>query len=93
MSVYVDDCFVHSPDWGKWYGGGHLMADSDVELHAFAARLGLRRSWAQLYPKRPWKNHYDLTRSKRNLAIQKGAIQEDARGFLSRMRVRRALTP
>lgn len=88
MAVYVDDAFVHA-DWGKWSGGGHLMADTDDELHAFAARLGLRRSWAQLRPSRPWMNHYDLTCGKRDAALQAGAVAEDAVGFAGRMRARR----
>lgn len=48
------------------------MADTDDELHTFATRLGLRRAWAQ-YPG-TWKSHYDLTDSKRQRALQLGAI-------------------
>jgi hypothetical protein len=93
MAVYVDDAFVHSTGWGKWQGGGHMMADTDDELHSFAAQLGLKRRWAQLYPERPWKNHYDLTRSKRDMALRFGATPEDAAGFMGRMQARRGLAP
>lgn len=70
--VWVDDGFV-SGDWGRWSGGGHLQAADVEELHAFAARLGLRRAWFQSRPGKPWHDHYDLTRAKRELAIALGA--------------------
>jgi hypothetical protein len=72
VSVYVDDAFV-SGDWGFWTGGGHMQADSLEELHAMAERLGLRRSWFQSKPGKPWHDHYDLTRSRREQAILLGA--------------------
>lgn len=75
MSVYVDDTFAVG-DWGKWTGGGHLQADTADELHAFATRLGLKRSWFQSKPGRPEYDHYDLTRNKRDLALKLGAIDE-----------------
>jgi hypothetical protein len=74
MSVYVDDLFV-GPSWGKWEGGGHMQADTLEELHAFAARLGLRRSWFQR-SSRAELSHYDVTRGKREQAIRMGAIAE-----------------
>jgi hypothetical protein len=75
MAVYVDDAFV-AGDWGRWTGGGHMQADSVEELHAFAARIGLRRSWFQTRPGRPEHDHYDLTRGKRAQAIAAGAVAE-----------------
>jgi hypothetical protein len=74
-AVYVDDAFVEG-DWGKWTGGGHMQADTPEALHEFAARLGLRREWFQSRPGRPDRDHYDLTRSKRDEAILLGAIPE-----------------
>lgn len=78
MTCYVDDAFCHSDDWGMWNGGGHLTADTVDELHAFASSIGLRRSWFQSKPGRPDHDHYDLTLSKRRLAIQYGATAEGA---------------
>lgn len=75
MTVYIDDAF--SGDWGKWTGGGHLQADDVDELHAFAARLGLKRAWFQTRPGRPEMDHYDCTRSKREFALRLGAVDED----------------
>ena len=48
----------------------HLTADTREELHAFAARLGLRRAWFQDHETR-W--HYDLTSGKRAAAVRLGA--------------------
>lgn len=47
-----------------------LASDLD-ELHTLAAKIGLRRDWFQEEHTFP---HYDLTASKRRLALQHGAI-------------------
>jgi hypothetical protein len=72
MAVYVDDMRRHATVGNLRARWSHLMADTDDELHAFAARLGLRRSWAQ-YPGTP-KSHYDLTDSVRRRALSLDAI-------------------
>lgn len=77
MAVYIDDAFTHG-QWGMWTGGGHLQADTEEELHAFAARLGLKRAWFQGHM-RPELVHYDLTRSKRDQALRLGAVAETGR--------------
>lgn len=50
----------------RYFGSGkqscHLMADTSDELHAFAARLGLRREWCQHQGR--VLEHYDLMPSK-----------------------------
>lgn len=76
MTVYVDDMLreaaVRNGDHivrGRW---SHLMADSSSELHAFAARLGLRRAWIQK-PGTPME-HYDVTAAKRAAALRLGAV-------------------
>ncbi len=49
----------------------HMLADSIDELHAMAKSLGLRRSWYQ-----PGSTpHYDVSKGKRSLAIELGAIE------------------
>lgn len=73
MTVYVDDMRMKARVGRIEARWSHLMADNDDELHAFAARIGLRRSWAQ-YPG-TWKSHYDVTDSKRTQAIAAGAIE------------------
>jgi Protein of unknown function (DUF4031) len=62
----------------------HMVSDQDeAELHAFADRLGLKRAWAQLRPKAS-AAHYDLTPSKRLLAIRLGAVEVTDRELVMR---------
>jgi len=49
------------------------------ELHAIAARIGLKRSWFQAGAS---FEHYDVTPTKRVLAIKLGALEVDARILL-----------
>lgn len=77
MSVYVDDMLreaaVRNRDHfvrGRW---SHLMADDPAELRAFAARLGLHRSWIQKAGT-PLE-HFDVTAGKRHQAIALGAVE------------------
>jgi ketosteroid isomerase-like protein len=69
MATYVDEAI-----W-EWRGRRwcHLTADTEDELHAMAARLGLVRQWFQAKPERPWSNHYDLPEEVRVQAIACGA--------------------
>lgn len=48
MTVYIDDMRRPARVGRLNAVWSHLMADTDDELHAFAARLGLRRSWHPL---------------------------------------------
>jgi len=54
----------------KWC---HLWCDPGEEdkLHSLAKRIGLKREWFQHHR---FFDHYDLTASKRALAISEGAI-------------------
>ena len=79
MPVYVDEIRTYSS--GAWC---HLMADSDEELYAFAAKLGLSRGWTHLHRGRVEVLHYDLRPSKRAAAVRLGAIEVKAKDFLSR---------
>jgi hypothetical protein len=90
VTVYVDHAFALG-DWGRWTGGGHLQADTTDELHAFAEKMGLRRQWFQSQPGRPEKDHYDLTREGRELALSLGAVAEDRRAGTQRRRANRQL--
>jgi Protein of unknown function (DUF4031) len=88
VSVYVDNAFVQG-DWDHWTGGGHMQADTLEELHAMAARLGLARSWFQCKPGKPWHDHYDLTRTRREQAIRLGAVPVSWREAARRNRAAR----
>jgi hypothetical protein len=54
------------------------------ELHAFALRIGLKRSWFQAHPLHP---HYDMTPARREIALLTGAVfvpaKEQARARLA----------
>lgn len=71
MSIYVDPLI----DYGWKYGPScHLTADTVEELHVFAISIGMKKSWFQISKGRDIP-HYDLTGSKRRLAVLKGAIE------------------
>ena len=56
------------------------MWSEDVsELHAFAASIGLSRSWYQTPPRAQWR-HYDLTAERRAKAVASGAVETDRYG-------------
>lgn len=72
MSVYVDWLCRHG--WvmrGRPVESCHLLADTLDELHAFAKKIGLKRSWFQ----NGSAPHYDLTASRRSEAVRAGAIE------------------
>lgn len=52
----------------------HMLADSDDELHAMAAKIGVARRWWQS-PENTGGSHYDIALSKRALAVQHGAVE------------------
>lgn len=91
MTIYIDALV----DWG-WKMRGHVVAschmftdNADIEeLHAFALRMGMKRQWFQPHAIAP---HYDLTRSRRELALELGALEIDRKRASAIWRARRAL--
>lgn len=71
MAVYVDD--MRAP-YGRMVMC-HMVADTDDELHAMAAKIGVARRWHQK-PKTS-HSHYDICLSKRAKAVSLGAIEID----------------
>jgi hypothetical protein len=69
VTVYVDDMRAQ---YGRMIMC-HMIADTDDELHAMAAKIGVARKWFQAPPRH--KPHYDIALSKRALAVQYGAIE------------------
>ena len=83
MSVFVDELRFYPPSPRWRYGEAcHLTADTLEELHAFAGKLQLRRSWFQPHRHIP---HYDLTARRRAAAIRAGAIEVKARDYVRRI--------
>ena len=69
MTVYVDNMMAdyypkHRP--GAKYVLSHMIADTDEELFAMAAKIGVSRRWFQ-------GDHFDVTQSCKALAIKYGA--------------------
>jgi len=60
----------------------HLIADTLDELHRFAVSIGLKREWFQNHS----IPHYDLTESKRVLAINGGALPLEPKEFCDKMK-------
>lgn len=71
MTVYVDNM---EAKYGRMIMC-HMLADSDEELHAMADLIGVDRKWHQ----KPGTthSHYDICKSKKELAIKYGAVQID----------------
>ena len=69
MAAYVDDMRAK---FGRMVMC-HMVADTDEELHAMAARIGVARRWHQAPPKH--ESHYDIALSKRAEAVAAGAIE------------------
>lgn len=64
----------------------HMIADTLDELHVMAERVGMKREWFQNHD----TPHYDLSLSKRALAVQYGAIEISSRQLVQLIREWRA---
>lgn len=64
----------------------HMLADTLDELHAMANAIGMKRSWFQ--PKST--PHYDVSKSRRKLAVSLGAIEIDRKQTVEIIRAWRA---
>lgn len=62
----------------------HMVADSLDELHKMANLIGLKRQWFQADGVRP---HYDISMSKRALAIQLGALSVSEHKIIEIVRI------
>lgn len=69
MTVYVDDMRAK---YGRMLMC-HMIADTDEELHAMAALIGVARRWWQAPPKHD--SHYEIALRKRAAAVAASAIE------------------
>ena len=75
--VYVDEIVKYPWARAPFKGGScHMTADTLEELHELAQRIGLKREWFQAKSNVP---HYDLTPSRRALAMEAGAVFKPGR--------------
>jgi hypothetical protein len=89
VTVYVDPLVNNGwRMYGRTVANCHMFTSSiDVaELHALAERIGLKRAWFQAKASTP---HYDLTASRRELAIAAGAVPVDRHEAVRLWRERR----
>lgn len=70
MTVYVDDM---KAKFGRMVMC-HMLADTDEELHAMAAKIGVARRWWQS-PEKTSGSHYDIALSMRAKAVALGAVE------------------
>lgn len=80
MAVRVDCLKVWPTRYACFAKGScHMFADTLDELHAFAGKLGMKRAWFQGHALIP---HYDLTPSRRKLALESGAVETTTKAEL-----------
>lgn len=82
--VYVDDEFI--PYRGMLMC--HMLADTTEELLEMADIIGVQRKWIQ-YPG-THKEHFDVCKAKRALAIQAGARSIDRHELVRLLQDKRA---
>jgi len=75
VRIYVDDWRQRARVGGIEAVWSHMLAgpwDDSEELHRFAQSIGMYPGW---YQAKPWpKGHYDVTETRRRLAIARGAV-------------------
>ena len=79
MTVYVDTMKAR---FGRMIMC-HMAADTVGELHEMADLIGMKRKWFQDKPRFP---HYDISLSKKALAISHGAVELGMKDLVKLMR-------
>lgn len=80
MAILVDRAIWRRRGTPETFGWAHLVSDASYdELHAFAERLGLRRTWFQ-------GDHYDVPGHIRAQALELGAEPVEASELVRRLR-------
>ena len=72
MTVYVDD--MYKTEMGRFgrMRMSHMIADTTDELLAMADKIGVQRRWLQKAGSPD--EHFDISKGKRDLAIDNGAV-------------------
>lgn len=83
MAVYVDDMRASFSRMVMC----HMIADSSEELLAMADTIGVDRKWIQAHG--TYREHFDVCKSKRAMAVEAGAIEISQRELGIRLRTRR----
>lgn len=72
MAVYVDNMYTISLGQFGRMKMSHMIADSKQELLEMVDKIGIQRKWIQ--HEDTAREHFDISKSKRELAIKYGAI-------------------
>ena len=75
MTVYVDDMYKYPLGEFRNMKMSHLIADTEEELLTFVKKIGVNPKWIQHRELGKGNVHFDISLSKRRLAIQYGAKQ------------------
>jgi len=87
MAVYVDDMEAEFRTMIMC----HMIADTTQELLEMVDKIGVQRKWIQ-HPN-TYKEHFDIAKSKRALAIRHGAIQITWREYAEKIDERKDKMP
>ena len=79
MSVYIDDALLPYARMRMC----HMVADSTEELFEMVDRIGVARKWIQAAGTR--REHFDISKAKRVLAVAAGAIEISTRELAARV--------
>lgn len=83
MSVYIDDARIQF----RRMKMSHMVADSTEELLDMVDKINVQRKWIQA--EGTYREHFDICDSKRELAIEHGAIPISQRELGKFLRARR----
>jgi hypothetical protein len=83
MAVYVDNMQAQLGHMKMC----HMIADSHQELLLMADRIGIERRWIQF--EGTAKEHFDISLSKRALAVAAGAVELSMKDLARIVRARR----
>lgn len=81
--VYVDEVKHYPKCKWRYKYWSHMWADTVEELHEMAIKIGHKREWFQNDKRLP---HYDVTPSRRNLAIKHGAVEKSLYDYFKEQR-------
>jgi hypothetical protein len=82
MAVYVDDMQAKHRSMIMC----HMIADTSEELDEMAELIGVQLKWKQ-FPGTP-REHYDISKAKRALAVKLGAVEVTQRELAKMIRIR-----
>ena len=87
MTVYVDDMYASPMGRFGRMKMSHMIADSTDELLEMADAIGVARRWIQ--QSGGPQEHFDISMSKRRIAVGAGAIELTVYELVDRIRARR----